>query len=1115
MEASRRKRGTNRYKDGRPFPRKVPSAVSNCQSAGHEETIEAQRTALAEMRQRLHYLSSNTSNGISPDELISLEEAHRREVLGLRRQIKELRIQLECSRKGSSRWNKECSNSTGNGIEGDIASDLFSDNNLFKILKVRLNLEENYFLLIHTFCQFFSPSSALLIRRSCIDPANSELRERIWTEQQKFAVSVKGKLNMLFNQLKRNASTIQSYEAQMAKLRSLIVEIKQLRAEKMIAEAKATDIASTSTEKAKEEETEAAFEINEELQSQLNVAKRQIDELTDTVKKLKSQLADKEKALIFLARLISTRFNNYILSVTSSMKGYICPSDRQLALRASTLPSELYMNICRLGTGWSTVALANQRRVNTRLSNEELDHIYRVLQRNDSINEKENRRVKSMLQRLENMKMSTVPQTKTTCSLCGHEFGLLLKSSAHCADCGRLVCLRCSMEFVEVSEKSKQIQDPADISPSRYLPPGSTTAASAAEKRNFSRTVPKFWGSQQMSEQRDNINDESGSLDQSAFNGSTRGRSKHKSFSLERRQSLSRISNLFTIPRSLTPSTTITPTSNRYHLCKLCCEAREVWKRSGAWFHKGFPKSGLHSSCPASPLTGRSVTTADGWTSLLARGPTETLPTGAAALAGDEDWTRIEKRPTETGPSTEGVAGGFTATRYTPEGVVTRKISREESGSPPDTIVANSRNEGSSSTGSPLGIFDNSPWKQPPDQKQSSKPNSSPTSKLNPREPSPIHESLSQNSLQALELPPQRGRESKIPSLFPETKMALGLGSPNIIPPTFAPPPDLKFKRESSPFTKPATSFAEAPLGILYFSVIHDVPNCELHVRIHNAKNLIAMDANGLSDPFVVCQLLPAAGKRFRTRTIPQNLNPIWNETYTFTDFDNRKLDKRVLRFAVLDEDIYGADWLGEYRLSLGELLPDRLSEFAVPLNPRKPLPKEIDDLANPTRGKIQIALRYIDESKQLSVEVLRCAELAPMDHNGYSDPFVKLYLRPDKQRKTKQKTKVKKSTLFPEFNEQFYFNMDALEVNKRTLEITVWDFDRGVTNDFIGGLTLGAKAKAERREVWQAVFRPPYRRFEAWFQLASRSDIDCPGNESQDGSENLSNHTPTPGICD
>lgn len=92
---------------------------------------------------------------------------------------------------------------------------------------------------------------------------------------------------------------------------------------------------------------------------------------------------------------------------------------------------------------------------------------------------------------------------------------------------------------------------------------------------------------------------------------------------------------------------------------------------------------------------------------------------------------------------------------------------------------------------------------------------------------------------------------------------------------------------------------------------------------------------------------------------------------------------------------------------------------------------------------------------------------------------------------------------------------MDASEVNERTLEITVWDFDRGVTNDFIGGLTLGAKAKAERREVWQVVFRPPYRRFEAWFQLATRSDIECPGRESQGGSGSFVNHPPTPGIRD
>ncbi|VUZ47709.1 unnamed protein product, partial [Hymenolepis diminuta] len=289
----------------------------------------------------------------------------------------------------------------------------------------------------------------------------------------------------------------------------------------------------------------------------------------------------------------------------------------------------------------------------------------------------------------------------------------------------------------------------------------------------------------------------------------------------------------------------------------------QVWKRTGAWFHQDFPKSGLHSSCPSSPLNSRSVTTVDGWTSLLARGPIESSSTGGAALGSDDDWTRIEKRPAETGHSSEGTGGhsGLNATRYTAEGIVTRKISREESGSPPDTVVANSGNSGGSCanalTGSPLSIFDNSSWRSSSDQQQSSQNLSSPTSKLNPKISSPVHESLSQNSFQTIERSPQRGREAKIQSLFPETKMALGLGGSKIIPPTFTPPPDLKFKKEPSPFRKVAIAFAEAPLGILYFSATHDVSNCELHIRIHNAKNLIAMDANGLSDPFVVCQLLP------------------------------------------------------------------------------------------------------------------------------------------------------------------------------------------------------------------------------------------------------------------
>lgn len=64
----------------------------------------------------------------------------------------------------------------------------------------------------------------------------------------------------------------------------------------MIAEAKASDIISAAAEQLKKK-TETALEINAKLHSQLTDANKQIDELNITVRKLKSQLSDKEKAL--------------------------------------------------------------------------------------------------------------------------------------------------------------------------------------------------------------------------------------------------------------------------------------------------------------------------------------------------------------------------------------------------------------------------------------------------------------------------------------------------------------------------------------------------------------------------------------------------------------------------------------------------------------------------------------------------------------------------------------------------------------------------------------------------------------------------------------------------
>nr|XP_014338259.1 PREDICTED: synaptotagmin-2 [Bos mutus] len=99
--------------------------------------------------------------------------------------------------------------------------------------------------------------------------------------------------------------------------------------------------------------------------------------------------------------------------------------------------------------------------------------------------------------------------------------------------------------------------------------------------------------------------------------------------------------------------------------------------------------------------------------------------------------------------------------------------------------------------------------------------------------------------------------------------------------------------------------------------------------------------------------------------------------------------------------------------------------------------------------GKLQFSLDYDFQANQLTVGVLQAAELPALDMGGTSDPYVKVFLLPDK--KKKYETKVHRKTLNPAFNETFTFKVPYQELGGKTLVMAIYDFDRFSKHDIIG----------------------------------------------------------------
>ncbi|XP_064460998.1 rabphilin-3A-like isoform X1 [Ornithodoros turicata] len=520
-------------------------------------------------------------------------------------------------------------------------------------------------------------------------------------------------------------------------------------------------------------------------------------------------------------------------------------------------------------------------------------------------------------------------------------------------------------------------------------------------------------------------------------------------------------------------------------LCMICSETREMWKKSGAWFYHGMPNyippekkdAGTKFACSKGNGSGVSAHATKSWH----KGQAEKESTDSSddEMRGNKVNRRVISRKAlyDSTDSSDSSTSNKVAFPSSPERF-------EQGASSRDTASAlQCSTEGdltsfynelicmSDSSKSPASRHSEvAPWLQRR-QNEASKTDSEEEQldSEKKRHALYISEDRSADSISSIGTtgryvtahPPRNGKND------PFDDSAFGSVYED----------DRRYSGDSS------------PIGTLEFSLLLLNSGQALKCTIHRAKHLRGTDLDGLADPFVSLELLPCSRKAhedttcvhcveedvMRTKTVHRTVNPEFNETLTFQKEED--LSKRTLRLTIFDEYHFGNCFLGEVVIPLRLLRPNHMGQFSVQLEKCSD-----EELLYCEKPRILLSLLHSCQGNMLFVGIVRCVNLPEKDRN--SDPFVKICLKPDIP-PMKHKTSIKRKTLNPEFNEEFAFKLgNDLTLEKRFLQVSVWDYGR--MDEYIGGLELGVHCKGEQLQHWLDVVQYPEQRFERWHTLAS-----------------------------
>ncbi|XP_074651718.1 multiple C2 and transmembrane domain-containing protein 1-like isoform X2 [Tubulanus polymorphus] len=254
-----------------------------------------------------------------------------------------------------------------------------------------------------------------------------------------------------------------------------------------------------------------------------------------------------------------------------------------------------------------------------------------------------------------------------------------------------------------------------------------------------------------------------------------------------------------------------------------------------------------------------------------------------------------------------------------------------------------------------------------------------------------------------------------------------------------------------------------------------------VHIVLVEGKNLIPMDDNGLSDPFVKLRL---GNEKFKGKPKMKTLNPRWKEQCELYMYDNQTstLEVTVWDFDVADKN----DLMGRATVDLTTLDREVTHTVEVKLEDGAGVvvllvtitgtqgsetgAADLSDYLPDGKAREEIVRKYgvaksfknIRDVGWLQCKVFKAQSLASADIGGKSDPFCVLEVV-----NARRQTHTEYKTLCPEWGKIFTFPVRDIH---SMLEITVYDEDRDRKFEFLGKVVIPLLRIKNGEKRWYAL---------------------------------------------